>query len=111
MLNALHHLNKRKRIHLKKEKYPPKEKLKRLMENLIYIVAIAGPIISLAQVYEIWYFKNAAGVSLITWTGYFFGSFVWLAYGIIHKEKPLILNGILWIFVNGLIVIGTFIYR
>jgi len=111
MPSAAHHLHKRKRIHIKYEKYPPKEKFKRLIDKLIYIGAIFGPLISLTQVYEIWYYKTAAGVSLITWAGYFLGAFVWLAYGIIHKEKPIVLNSILWIIVNGLIVIGTFIYR
>jgi|APSaa5957512622_1039677.scaffolds.fasta_scaffold28018_4 uncharacterized protein with PQ loop repeat len=111
MPSALHHLHKRKRVNLKKEKYPPKERLKILMDKLIYLVAIGGPIISLAQAYEIWFNKTAAGVSLITWGGYFLGSFAWLAYGVTHKEKPLILNSILWIFVNGLIVVGTFLYR
>jgi len=110
MPSAKHHLHKRKRIHVKYEKYPPKEKFKRLVDRLVYIGAILGPLISLTQVYEIWYHKTAAGVSLITWAGYFLGAFVWLEYGIIHKEKPIILNSILWIIVNGLIVVGTFIY-
>jgi uncharacterized protein with PQ loop repeat len=110
MPSALHHLNKRKRIHQKKEKYPHPKKWKRSIDKLVYIIAIAGPIVSLAQVYEIWYHKTAVGVSLITWIGYFLGAFVWLAYGIAHNEKPLILNSVLWIIIEAMIVVGIVLY-
>jgi len=107
---ALHHVHKRKRVHQKFEKYPSKDKWKRFIDKLIYIVAILGPLISITQAYKIWHYQSATGVSLITWSTYVLGGFAWTIYGIVHNEKPIVLNGILWIAVGLLVVIGGLMY-
>ena len=107
---ALHHIHKRKRIHLKKEKYPSPNKWVSLMDKLIYLVAIAGPLITIPQVLKIWIEQNPSGVSVLSWGGYFIGAFFWVTYGFIHKEKPIILANLLWIIFTSLIVVGVFVY-
>jgi len=106
----MHHLHIRKRIDLKKEKYPHPDKFKRLIDNLIYVIALFGPIVSIPQIIKIYFYQNASGVSTFTWTGYLIGSIFWLIYGIIHKEKPIIFSSILWIIIEIFIFIGTIIY-
>lgn len=108
---ALHHLHKRKRIHLKHEKYPHPDKWKRALDKLIYVVAIVGPFVSIPQIWAIWYYKSAADVSLFTWAGYLLMGFLWLEYGIVHKEKPIIITQVLWMIVHTSVVLGVVIYR
>lgn len=110
MQRGFHHFHLRKRVYRKLEKYPSKDRVVSLMDNLIYFFVIIGPIMTLPQVYKIWVIKNAAGVSLITWATYFIASIFWMFYGIIHKEKPIIITNILWIIMHFLIVLGVVIY-
>ena len=108
--HGLHHFHKRKRIHQKLEPYPHPNKWKRLVDHLIYVVGIFGPIMTVPQLLKIWVEKNAAGVSAVSWTAYFFASLFWLIYGLMHKEGPIIFNAILWIILEILIVVGAMVY-
>ena len=107
---GLHHFHRRKRIYQKHEKYPSKNKWKRLMDRLILVVGILGPVMTIPQLMKIYIERNAAGISVITYSSYFILDFFWLAYGIIHKEKPIILTFAAWILLNILIIAGTLMY-
>ncbi|MFH1586011.1 MAG: SemiSWEET family transporter [archaeon] len=109
-IKGLHHYHVRKRIHEKHEPYPHPNKWKRLMDKIIYPVAFAGPIMTLPQVYNIWIKKNASGVSIISWSSYLLFSMLWLTYGLMHKEKPIIYSSILWVILELLLVAGLLIY-
>ena len=106
----LHHLHIRKRIHQKHEKYPHPNKWKRLIDRIVYIAAVTGPLLGLPQVIKIWAEKSTAGVSILTWGALIPYQAVWLSYGIIHKEKPIIIVSSLWMVIEVLIVIGIVIY-
>ena len=110
MVSGLHHLSKRKRIHVNYEKYPHPNKWKGLIDRLIYIVAVVGPLLTIPQVCKIWVEQNAIGVSIITWISYLIGGIFWLIYGLIHKEKPIIFANIIWIIMEITIIIGILVY-
>jgi len=109
--HGLHHINVRKRVLQKKlHSYPSSNTLIRSFDFLIVVIAFLGPITSIPQAYIIFTEKSAQGVSL--WTWFFSGIFSlsWLVYGIIHKEKPLIISSVLWVIVCGLVVLGGWMY-
>ncbi len=70
------------------------------------VFATIEPIATIPQILELWQKHNASGVSLITWLFYSITSCIWLAYGIIKKDKPLIVSGSLWVLSQGLVVVG-----
>jgi len=105
-----HHLNSRKRLYKNLPIYPHKDKLKNYVDRLIYIMATVMPIFTVTQVFKIWYYQNAAGVSLIAWSAYFFATVIWLAYGILHEEKPIIYSNGIAMVINFSIVLGTIFY-
>lgn len=107
---TFHHLDIRKRIHKKHEKYPSPDKLKRNIDRLVYASVIIIPLLNIHQIYKIWIYQDASGVSVITWFGFAVFAVVWLIYGIIHKEKPLIFLNIGLIITQVLIAIGALIY-
>jgi len=109
---ALFHLHKRKRFHLPHlEDFPSKKKWKRYLDTIIYAAGIAGPIITIPQIWQIWHHQNASGVSLTSWTGYLFIAVIWLFYGIVHKEKPIIVMYVANIIVQFFVVLGIIIYK
>ena len=108
--NPQHHLSIRKRIHEKFEKYPHPQNHKKVVDYLVYIVGILSPICTLPQVLKIWINKSAQDVSLLTWVPYSLFAMIWLWYGIIHKETPIIILNTGLIIVNLLVVIGVLFY-
>lgn len=108
--DGMHHFNIRKRIHKKHEPYPHHEKWKRFVDKAIYVAIIFGLVMTIPQVTRIWFEKNAAGVSVLSWSAYMLIAIFWLMYGFIHQEKPIIVTNILWILMDIFIVVGIFIY-
>jgi uncharacterized protein with PQ loop repeat len=110
MFKGLHHFHRRKRIHEKHEPYPHPDKWKNLMDRMIYVVGMFGPIMAIPQLLGIWVEKNTAGVSLITWGAFLIIAVFWITYGIMHKAKPIITTYIGWIIMDILIVAGILLY-
>jgi len=107
---GMHHLSKRKRIHLKKEQYPHPNKWVRWLDKFLLIVAVLGPLITLPQIIEIYFVKNVSGVSIITWGLFALGAIPWIIYGFVHKEKPIVISYALWFVLALLIVVGVVVY-
>ncbi len=107
---GLHHMNIRKRIHKKHEKYPHPDKFKRNYDKLMYAVAIICPLITLPQLLKIWVYQDATGVSALSWLGFSIISVLWMYYGILHKEKPLIVMNIAFATMQLLTAIGAIRY-
>mgnify|MGYP002826002931 CR=1 FL=1 len=106
----IHHIHRRKRLHQKLEKYPHKNKWINFLDKLLLIVAIIGPLMTLPQIFKIYYLKSAAGVSILTWSLYSVFNVPWLIYGIVHREKPIIIAYSGWIITNLIVIIGTLLY-
>ena len=110
MSDIIHHQHKRKRVHLHKQEYPHPHKFKRFMDHAIYVLGVVGPVMGSLQAYKIFAEQTAAGIALPTYAFNVFANIFWLIYGVIHKEKPIVLMYALWFIVNVLIVTGTIIY-
>lgn len=82
----------------------------KFLDKAVYISAFFGPIMLVPQLLKIWQEKNAAGVSLLTWISYLAGAVFWLFYGLVHKEKPIIVANISFGILTLLIVVGILIY-
>ncbi|MFC1646691.1 PQ-loop domain-containing transporter [Patescibacteria group bacterium] len=100
----------RKRIHQKHELYPHPDKWKKLIDKVIYPVSLLGPVFTIPQLLEVYVSKNASGLSLATWMLWVFSGSVWLIYGIMHNEKPIIISHIAWIIVEVGVIIGILLY-
>jgi len=97
------HQHKRKR----KDKRDNKTKI---IDNIVVVVAILYPLSTIPQIMEIWINNQTAGVSLLTWTLLCIMQGILFIYGILHKEKRLLLMWGLWILVYLVIIIGLLIY-
>ncbi len=110
MTQVMHHINKRKRIHQKHEKYPHPNKWKRLLDDLMFVAGIILVIMTIPQAYTIWSLKSAVGVSLLTWITYFFVAVISAIYGFVHEEKPILLTHISLAVVELVIIVGIALY-
>lgn len=76
----------------------------------VYAASVLGIASVLPQILKIWVDRETNGVSITTWIGFTIGSFFWLFYGIIHKQKPIILTNMLGIFANLSIIVGMLLF-
>lgn len=105
-----HHQDIRKRIYQKLETYPHPDPKKQFLDKLILLVGVLGPLSTISQVYGIYAHRDASGVSAFTWTILFLFSIIWITYGVVHKERVIILTYSLWFIMNGLVALGAIIY-
>ena len=103
-LHAHKHL-KRHRVLTAQKKYKPL-----FVDRATYIAAVIEPIITIPQVMIIFRTKTAAGVSLVSWIGYEILTAVWVWYGIVHKDKLILLYQGLFLIVQGAVIVGAIIY-
>jgi uncharacterized protein with PQ loop repeat len=110
MVHPHHDISIRKRIHTKKQKYPHPNKAIALLDRFIIALGLFNVIATMPQLLEIWISKDASGVSAITWVYYTFFSAMLFVYGLVHKEKPIIINYSVVVIMYLGIAIGAIIY-
>lgn len=93
-------------IYIKKRE---KKETTKIFSYLVYLLGIVAPLAIIPQVFLIWFYQDASSVSILSWSLFSVAAFSWLGYGILHKEKPLILSYSLW-FVLDLIVVFSILF-
>ena len=109
-MEGVHHIHKRKRVHDKLKAYPHPNKWIKFLDKFLLIVAVIGPLLSLPQILKIYVEHNTSGVSVLTWGLFAFFNIPWIIYGIVHKDKPIIIGYSLWLVTNIVIVVGALMY-
>lgn len=105
-----HHHHVRHRIYKKLEPVPHPEKLARLLDRAMPIVALIGPLAFIPQVIQILVLKDASDFALSTWLLWALLCLVWLMYGFVHKALPIIIGNIAYIFLYAIIIAAIFVY-
>ncbi len=108
-----HHYAVRKRLSAERaglEPYPSSHLWLRLLDRMVYIVGIIGPVMVLPQIYLIFSTQNASGVSAISWLSWALLDIPWIFYGLAHKQYPIVLTYLLWFICNLVVFFGALIY-
>ena len=108
MKDGTYHMFKKRKT--EKSKKISNKKFIKYLDKFLMVVAITGPLMDLPQIFKIYYFKNAAGVSLLSWTLYAIFDIPWIIYGIVHKDKPIVVAYLCWMITNLFVIAGTLIY-
>lgn len=81
-----------------------------VVDVAVYIASFVSPLMTLPQVYQIYAYQDATGVSALSWGAYTLFSIPWLSYGILHREKPLIIANSLWLVLHTTVFVGALLY-
>lgn len=100
------HLHLRQRLGAL-EPFPATDAAKRTLDHIIYWVSFIQPFALLPQVAAVYFDGAAEGVSPTTWFLLAFFNTLWIAYGIVHREKPIIITHVLFTVLNLSIAIGA----
>jgi uncharacterized protein with PQ loop repeat len=82
-----------------------------VLDRVTLVAGIIGPLTVIPQIFDIYYYHNAAGVSVTSWFAPGVLDIAFLLYGIIHRDKPITVTYSLWLFANFAVAIGAIIYR
>lgn len=89
----------------------PTKKRIAIIDDLSYVAIFAGLFMTIPQVLKIWIEKESAGVSVTTWVSYTILGVFWVYYGLIHKEKPIIVGNFLGLLLNVAVVVGIILVK
>ncbi len=114
MQNLQHHHSLRKRITNATNKsfkaYPHPNFWIRLLDRVTVAAGIIGPLMVLPQIVKIYSTHSAAGVSALSWLAFTLVDIPFIAYGIVHKDKPIISTYICWFIANAIVAVGAVLY-
>ena len=96
--------------HAQAHKHLHQKPKKQFFDYFLYFFMVATPLFELPQAYAIYKHQNADNISLSTWGFFVLSSVAWIIYAVRNKLKPLIITYILYICIEGSIVIGILIY-
>ena len=106
----MRHLHLRKRVTKNLEPYPARSSWKRLLDRLIFVAGVVGPLLSIPQIVLIYSNKDATDISAATWFGWAALNIVWILYGLVHKEPPIVVTYLFWFIVNLTVALGAILY-
>lgn len=76
------------------------------LEKLLRSLSVVTMLMTLPQVYAVWFGPGVSGVSLASWATYLASACLWLVYGLKKHDKTIYLACIGWIAVDAAIVAG-----
>jgi len=74
-------------------------------DKLAYLASFLYPLSGIYQVVDVLK-GNTSGVSIYSWVGFSVFAGLFLVYGLKHKIVPMIISNIIWLAVDGAVVLG-----
>lgn len=110
MLGGFHHLHVRKRIYKELKAFPHPTFWKRMLDYLMYIVALATPVALLPQIIHLYRVKDGSALSWESFSLFFVINALWVVYASVHREVPLAISCILCAILDVALVYGILLY-
>ena len=107
---GFHHLRSRTLVAQGLEPFPARSAWKRFLDRLMYSVGVLAPLALMPQVISIYVDHEKQGVSLETWVLLAVFNVLWVVYGIVHKDKPIIITHTLFTILDVSIVAGVLLF-
>jgi uncharacterized protein with PQ loop repeat len=80
------------------------------MKQLLGALSIFTLVMTVPQILAIWVSREAAGVSLLSWSAYWISALVWFWYGIRKRDRNIYLPCLGWLLLDGAVVVGAVLY-
>ncbi len=88
-----------------------KKKTRDTLDYVVYFFSFATPLFEVPQAIEIFTHQSAQDVSVWTWAFFCIDNFVWIAYAVRERIKPMLITSILYEMVEIAVLIGIILYR
>jgi uncharacterized protein with PQ loop repeat len=82
----------------------------RLLRRVMGAMSLFTMFMTIPQVTTIWIGRQAAGVSLLSWSAYLLSAVIWFWFGIQKRDKNIYLPCVGWIILDIGVIVGAVIY-
>ena len=106
----LFHISLRKRIHQHHEAYPSPDKKIKFLDSVVLLLAFIMPLSILPQIIKMHATQSVGDISVLTFSLLLILAIPWIVYGMVHKEKVIILNNMTWVILHLTVIVSYFIY-
>jgi uncharacterized protein with PQ loop repeat len=103
---VFHHIHKRKQL----APYPHPNRWMRVIDGTAYAAGIIGPAMTLPQLLKIYVDHQAAGIAPLSWFSWMILDIPFIIYGIVHKDRLIVMTYTAWFVLNFLVGVGAIIY-
>ena len=80
------------------------------LRRLLGGMSIFTMLMTIPQVLTIWVSRQAAGVSLLSWSAYLASALLWFWFGMQKHDKNIYLPCVGWIVLDSAVIVGVLIY-
>ncbi|MGH8742068.1 MAG: hypothetical protein ACREUN_14210 [Burkholderiales bacterium] len=80
------------------------------MKRLLGALSLFTLVMTVPQILAIWVSREAAGVSLLSWSAYGISALVWFWYGVQKRDPNIYLPCVGWVLLDGAVIVGAAIY-
>ena len=106
-----YHIERRRRGAKNLEQYPSPNFWIRFLDKIAVAAGVVGPLMTVPQIWQIFYFHNAGEVSVLSWAAFGLLDIPFILYGIVHKNRLILVTYILWCMANLTVAVGAIIYH
>jgi uncharacterized protein with PQ loop repeat len=82
-----------------------------LLRRALGAMSIFTMLMTIPQVITIWFGRQAAGVSLLSWSAYLLSALLWFWHGMQRRDKNIYLACLGWIALDLAVIVGVIVYR
>ena len=104
-MKGFYHIHLRKRKAPSLEPFPARNFWFRLLDRLVLVVGVIGPLVTVPQILKIYVTHDASGISLVSWGMWALLDIPWILYGIAHREPPIVITYTLYCILNSIVVV------
>ena len=80
------------------------------LERTLRIFSIVTLLMTVPQLFTVWFGRSASGVSIVSWASYLISACLWFIYGVQRKDKTIYVACVGWIILDAAIVIGVIVH-
>ncbi len=77
------------------------------LEKVLRMLSVVTMLMTVPQVFNVWFGPNPGGVSLLSWVSYLVSACLWFVYGLQKRDKTIYVACIGWILLDAAIVLGV----
>jgi uncharacterized protein with PQ loop repeat len=81
-----------------------------MLRRLLGFMSVFTMLMTVPQVLTIWVGREAAGVSVLSWSAYLLSAVLWFWFGLQKRDRNIYLPCIGWIGLNGAVIAGAIVY-
>jgi MtN3 and saliva related transmembrane protein len=86
------------------------KRTKTTVDKICYAASVFMPATAIPQIYQLYTTQDAGSLSLLMWMLYIVGMVPFLLFGILHKEKQLIVLNVLWMIASVMMIFGILLF-